>query len=47
MGTCIGNSPRLLSFGSRRFEQAPGVDRPSFALCYATSGSLSATQGQR
>ena len=28
-------------------EQAPRVDRPPSSLCFATKGSLPATQGQR
>jgi hypothetical protein len=43
----FGDSPHKLTTGTRHFEQALRVDRPSSALSFATTGSLPATQGQR
>ena len=34
-------------FALRSIQQTPRVDRPPSTLCYATPGSLPATQGQR
>jgi hypothetical protein len=38
---------RSLPVGTRHFEQALRADRPPQDLCFATSNSLPATQGQR
>ena len=47
VGDSSSDSPHQLTTGTRHFEQAPRVDRPPPTLCYATSSTLPATQGQR